>query len=132
MNTKLLMAVSAVVLGAAGIVLIFMPDEISHFLNLAESAPILLSILGALYFGFAIFNWTAKANLIGGIYSRPIAIGNFTHFLLGALVLIKLVMHNTNGIYVWVCTIIYLIFALLFGWIFFTNPTLPANKKFNN
>ena len=132
MNTKLLMAISAVVLGAAGIFLIFMPDEISHFLNLTGSTSILLQILGALYFGFAMLNWTAKGNLIGGIYSRPVAIGNFTHFLIGALTLVKLVMHNTSGILVWVCAIVYLIFALFFGWIFFTNPAISANKKFNS
>jgi len=131
MNSKLLMAVSAVVMGAAGILLIFIPDEISHFANLSESAPLLLQILGALYFGFAMLNWTAKANLIGGIYSRPVAIGNFTHYLIGALTLIKLVLHSTNGIFIWVCAIVYLIFALLFGWIFFANPTL-AHKKLDS
>ena len=131
MNTKLLMAISAVVLGATGILLIFIPDEISHFLNFTESAPIILPILGALYFGFAVLNWTAKANLIGGIYSRPVATGNFTHFLIGALTLIKLVLHNTNGMFVWVGAIVYLIFALLFGWILFANPTTVA-KKLNN
>jgi len=119
-------------LGLAGIFLIFVPGEISRFLNLTESAPLILPILGDLYFGFAMLNWTAKANLIGGIYSRPIAIGNFTHFLIGALALIKLVLHNTNFMYVWVGAIIYSVFALLFGWIFFTNPTFSANKKFND
>jgi hypothetical protein len=132
MNTKLLMVISAVVLGVAGILLIFIPDEISHFLNLTESASVILPILGALYFGFAMLNWTAKANLIGGIYSRPVAIGNFTHFLIGALALIKLVLHHTNFMYVWVGATLYSVFALLFGWIFFTNPTFSANKKFNN
>lgn len=129
MNTKLLMAISAVVLGSAGILLIFIPDEISHFLNWTESTPILLQISGALYVGFAMLNWTAKANLIGGIYSRPVAIGNFIHFLIGGLALIKLVLHNANWTYIGVCAI-YLIFALLFGWIFFTDP-ISANKKLN-
>jgi len=118
------MVISAVVMGAAEIFLIFLPEEISQFLNLAQPAAILLQIIGALYFAFAILNWTAKANLIGGTYSKPIAIGNFTHFLIGALTFVKLVLLDNNVIFLWVCTIVYLIFALLFGWVFFTSPTI--------
>lgn len=128
MNTKLLMATSAVVLGAIGIALTFMPEEISHILNLTESTPIIFQILGALYFGFALLNWTAKGNLIGGIYSRPVAIGNFAHFLIGGLALIKLAINNLDWTSMWICAILYLIFALLFGWVFFTNPVSSANK----
>lgn len=127
MNTKLLMTISAVILGATGITLTFIPQEVSLYLNLRASTPILLQILGALYFGFAMLNWTAKANLIGGIYSRPVAIGNFTHFLIGGLALIKFVLHNTDWTYIWAWAILYLILALLFGFVLFTNPG-SANK----
>ena len=123
MNTKILMTISAVILGTIGIILTFIPQEVSRYLNLTESTPILLQILGSLYFGFAILNWTAKANLIGGIYSKPVAIGNFTHFFIGGLALIKLVLHNTNWTCIWVCATLYLIFALLFGHVLFTNPS---------
>lgn len=128
MNTKLLMATSAVVLGVIGIALTFMPEEVSRILNLPESTPIIFQILGALYFGFALLNWTAKGNLIGGIYSRPVAIGNFAHFLIGGLALIKLAINNLDWTSMWICAILYLIFALLFGWVFFTNPVSSANK----
>ncbi|HEX5026772.1 MAG TPA: hypothetical protein VFV68_15940 [Agriterribacter sp.] len=124
MNTKLLMTISAIVLGATGMVLTFAPGEVLHFLNLTESSPIVLQILGALYFGFAMLNWTAKANLVGGIYGRPITIANFTHFLIGGLALIKWVMHYAGCTYISVCVGFYLTFALLFGWVFFTNPAL--------
>ncbi|MEO9209746.1 MAG: hypothetical protein ABI208_01535 [Ginsengibacter sp.] len=128
MNTKLLMATSAIVLGAIGIALTFMPEEVSHFLKLTESSPIIFQILGALYFGFAMLNWTAKGNLIGGIYSRPVAIGNFSHFLIGGLALIKLAINNLDWTSIWICSILYLIFALLFGWVLFTNPVSSAKK----
>ncbi|MEO8852312.1 MAG: hypothetical protein ABI359_00940 [Ginsengibacter sp.] len=127
MNTKLLMSISAVLLGATGIVLTFMPEEVSRVLNLTGSTPIVFQILGALYFGFAMLNWTAKGNLIGGIYSRPVAIGNFSHFIIGGLALIKLAIHNPGWTAGWICSIVYLIFALLFGWVFFNNP-VTANK----
>lgn len=127
MTTKLLMTISAVILGATGIILTFIPQEVSRFLNLTESTTILFQILGALYFGFAMLNWTAKANLIGGIYSRPVAIANFTHFLIGGLALIKWVLYHTDCTYIWACAVLYLILALLFGLVLFTNPRL-ANK----
>ena len=127
MNTKVLMIISAIILGVTGIALSFLPQEVSHFLNFSESTPIVFQVLGAVYFGFAMLNWTAKANLIGGIYSRPVAIGNFTHFVIGALALIKLLLHNTNYISLWLCTITYLIFSVLFGYILFTNP-VSTNK----
>ena len=123
MNTKFLMTISAIILGATGIILTFIPQEVLRYLNLAESTPILFQILGALYFGFAMLNWSAKANLTGGIYSRPVVIGNFTHFLIGGLALIKLVLHDTNRTCIWACAILYLIFALLFGYVLFTNPS---------
>jgi drug/metabolite transporter (DMT)-like permease len=121
------MTISAVILGVAGIILSFIPQEVSHFFSLTESTPIVFQILGALYFGFAMLNWTAKANLIGGIYSRPVAIGNFTHFLIGGLALIKLLIHHTNRTSIWACAILYLIFAVLFGYVLFNNP--PSTNK---
>jgi hypothetical protein len=123
MNTKLLMTVCAIMLGSIGLLLTFMPEEVSRSLNLSGST-ILFQILGALYFGFAILNWTAKANLIGGIYSRPVAIGNFSHFLIGGLALIKLAFHNNYGFGILVWATFYLIFAMLFGYAVFITPTL--------
>jgi len=32
--------------------------------------------------GFSILNWMSKASLIGGIYNKPLLIGNLLHFLL--------------------------------------------------
>ena len=84
MSTKLLMSASAVVLGAIGIILTFMPEEVSRVLMLVGS-PILFQLLGTLYFAFAMLNWTAKGNLIGGSYSRPVALGNFAHFMVALL-----------------------------------------------
>ncbi|MGN6543369.1 MAG: hypothetical protein ACTHKY_21350 [Ginsengibacter sp.] len=124
MNTKLLMSASAFFLGSVGILLTFMPQEVSQMLLLVGS-PILFQLLGALYFAFALLNWTAKGNLIGGIYSRPVAIGNFAHFMIGALALIKLILLQPFN-FLSIFAILYLIFAILFGWVFFTNPVAKA------
>ena len=79
-------------MGVLGILLTFIPSEILKFLGdpqPQQAAVIALQMAGALYFGFAMINWTARANLIGGIYGRPIAIGNVMHFFIGAMALMN-------------------------------------------
>jgi energy-converting hydrogenase Eha subunit C len=129
MNTKLLMTFSAIILGMIGIVLTFAPQEFASYFSLPRASIIILQISGALYFGFAMINWTARANLIGGIYSKPVAMGNFTHFMIGGLALVKFVSQNTGLVYIWIAVIIYSILAILFGFVSFTNPVLK-NKPF--
>ena len=123
MNTKLLMTISALVMGITGILLSFLPHEVlSHFnASTTVSDPLILQILGALYFAFAMVNWTAKANLIGGIYARPIAIGNLTHFIVGGLALIKNYFSQHSGT-VLMFAGVYIIFAVLFSIVFFRHP----------
>lgn len=93
MNTKIVMISSCIFLGALGITFTFIPDEIISCLSVTPNPISILSLqlLGALYLGFTMLNWMAKESLIGGIYNRPIAIGNFMHFAVGALALIKII-----------------------------------------
>lgn len=121
MNTKYLMMASSLLLGTIGISLTFLPHEISAAIKSIDTDPIILQIVGALYFGFAMLNWTAKDNLIGGIYSRPVAIGNMTHFMVGGLALIKFAFRSTSPL-MWAIAIIYAIFAISFGYIFMNHP----------
>jgi hypothetical protein len=125
MNTKHLMAASAVFLGSAGILLTFIPQEIlkAFGLEAAKSLQLIIQIIGALYFGFGILNWMTKSGLIGGIYNRPIAVANFSHFFIAGLALIKALFSDPPlpGI-VWIVGIIYSVFALSFGLILFRHP----------
>lgn len=124
MNTKLVMSLSAWVMGVAGIALSFMPQEILSYFGLIDVSAIntvILQVLGALYFAFAMTNGTARANLIGGIYGRPIAVGNLCHFMIATLALMK-VFFRTQQILLLVPVILYAIFAVVFAWIFFTHP----------
>lgn len=125
MNTKLLMTASSVFMGLIGIALSFMPNEIIETLGQVpnETSALTLQLTGALYFGFAMTNWMAKAVLIGGIYSRPLSIGNFSHFLIAGLALVKTSLNsNTSSTYIFTLTIIYVVFAILFGYVTFTHP----------
>ena len=87
-----------------------------------------MQITGSLYFAFAMLNWMSKGSLIGGIYGRPIAIANLTHFVIAGLTLIKGVLVNPGLSYViWSIAIAYSIFAILFGIVAFKHP-VSKNK----
>ena len=133
MNTKSLMTSSAIILALIGISLIFLPKEILDYfeLSVSDTLELLMQIIGSFYFAFAMLNWMSKGSLIGGIYNRPIALANWTHFFIAGLALIKGVLANPSLSYViWSIAIIYSIFAILFGIVLFKNPV--SENKINN
>ncbi len=130
MNTKPLMTLNAIILALIGISLIFLPKEILDYFELSASdtLELLMQITGSLYFAFAMLNWMSKGSIIGGIYGRPIAIANLTHFVIAGLSLIKGIMANSGLSYViWSIAIVYSIFAILFGIVAFKHP-VSKNK----
>ncbi|MBP1838894.1 hypothetical protein [Formosa algae] len=125
MNTKILMTSSSFFLAIIGITLSFLPNEIIDYLNVESNVITILfvKILSALYLGFGILNWMAKGTLIGGIYNKPIAFGNLMHFGVGAVALVKVASNiQTHSEIIISLSIIYVIFAILFVYIFKTNP----------
>ena len=130
MNTKLLMTLSAMILALIGISLIFLPNEILDYfqLSVSETLQLLMQIIGSLYFALAILNWMSKGSFIGGIYNRPIAMANLTHFVIAGLALIKGILATPSLSYViWSITIIYSIFAIFFGILAFKHPVSENN-----
>lgn len=119
MNSKIIMTSSAIFLGLAAVVCTFLPEEIVDLLGLEAGNTIILQILGALYFGFAMVNWMGKSNLIGGIYGKPVALGNFSHFMIAGIALAKLCIKNPALGGMAILTFIYLIFGVLFGLVLF-------------
>lgn len=125
------MIASAVFMGLTGIALSFMPNEVLRTLGQVpnQALALTLQLTGALYFGFAITNWMAKTVLIGGIYSKPLSIGNFAHFFIAGLALVKSSFNsNTSSSYIFILTIIYIIFAVLFGYVTFIHSVKKTAK----
>ncbi len=124
------MAASAAFLAAMGLGASFVPQEfLETFGSQADNLTIVVvQITGALYLGFAILNWSARGVLIGGIYSRPLAMGNFLHFAVGAATLVKAAIVQASGLLVG-SAVVYVVFALWFGLVLFTHPgpKPPAN-----
>ncbi len=123
------MSASAIFMGVIGISLGFAPAEILEALGQEANAlsVLILQLTGALYFGFSMLNWMAKTILIGGIYARPVSIGNFCHFGIAGLTLIKsLVASDNSSFYLILLAGIYTLFAICFGYVFLTSPTKKA------
>ena len=126
MKTKLLMTSSALFCVIIGILLLFLPNEIAEYLNVEPTiiTILFLKILSALYLGFGILNWTVKGSLIGGIYNRPIALGNLLHFVVGSIELVKVISNiETHREIIIFLTALYIIFGVLFAYVLKNNPT---------
>ena len=133
MNAKSLMTLSAIILALTGIILIFFPKKILDYfeLNISDTVSLLMQITGSFYFAFAMLNWISKGSIIGGIYNRPIAIANLTHFVIAGLVLIKGILSYSSLSYIiWSIAMIYSIFAILFGIVAFNHPV--SENKIDN
>ena len=131
MNTRILMTASALVLALLGLPCIFAPDAVLKELAGATTpaAELLVQVTGALYLGFAGLNWMGRANLIGGIYGRPVAIGNLMHFLVAGIALLKFAPQASPPAPMWVLAAMYAVLALAFGLIVFGNPLRAADPK---
>jgi hypothetical protein len=131
MNTKLLMLVSSILLGLAGIIAAFAPQELLAALDASVTNPlsVVIQLMGALYFALALINWTAKDGTIGGIYGRPISLGNFAHFSVGTLMLAKYQFSAGAPALLGVVLIVYAVFALIFGWLVFVHSGIASKQE---
>lgn len=127
-NTRVVMTASAAFMAAAGLGASFLPQEILSSLGGPPNGPItmLIQIGGALYLAMAMVNWMGSQSLIGGIYNRPVAMGNFVHFFIGVIVLANGLLAGQAAAWVWAGCGLYAIFTLGFGLVAFGSPVKPA------
>jgi hypothetical protein len=126
MKTRTLMISSSAALAIAGLLALFAPEELLGTPGSNPTWQVILQLLGALYFAMAFINWTAKDSRIGGIYLRPVSLGNFAHFLVGALVLGKYALSNSQNFFILAAMSIYAIFAYFFWWLVFRASGLES------
>jgi hypothetical protein len=124
MSTRALMIAAAALLAACGLVLSFAAEEVITALggHAPGLVPVLVQLAGALYLGFAMVDWTAKGMVLGGIYGRAIVLGNFLHFTMGAMALLKVALHPQAAAALWSIAAIYALFAVLFMRLLFGSP----------
>ena len=129
MKTKWLLSSSAVIMGLVGLAGTFIPEEISKTIGI-DPAPvtlILLQIIGGLYLGFAILNWFTRSALIGGIYNKPVVLGNLMHCIVVFFALIRQLTEQFHFILL-ILTLIYFGFAVWFTLVMRSNPLSNQSK----
>jgi hypothetical protein len=130
MKTNWLMSSSAVVMGFFGLAGTFLPEEILNILGISPIpiTKVLIQIIGGLYLGFAMLNWFTRSSRIGGIFNRPVVLGNLIHFIVVFFALIRQLMEQFNLVFV-ILTIIYFGFAVWFTFVMRSNPVTNNVKK---
>jgi hypothetical protein len=124
MSTRVLMTASAALMVVVALPATFAPAELLVATRSTNTplGVVVVQVAGALAAGFAMLNWMARGNLLGGIYSRPIVIGNFTHFLIAGLALVKAAPSVPVTTVVLGLGVSYLLFAAAFGFVLFRQP----------
>ena len=124
------MIASSLFLGLFGLGATFAPDAVLIHVRAPVSPPLVVIVqaLGALYLGFAMMNWMARGNVMGGIYSRPVAMGNLVHFMIAAIALVKLLTKHADLWPLWVTTVVYGAFAVGFAAVVFGSPAAQRER----
>jgi len=124
------MSTSAVFLAVLGLATSYMPDRV---LGLHGTVPdtatmLFVHMAGALYLVFGVLDWTAKGILIGGIYARPVALGNFLHFAMVSVMLVKAaIVHGVMQLAI--SATVFSVFAIWFGLVLFRPPGSVSRAK---
>ena len=124
MKSKWVMAASAIFMAVLGLAGTFLPHDLLARIDAPQTGvlPLVIQLTGALYLAFAMLNWMAKDSVIGGIYNRPLAVGNLLHFSVGGMALLKGGLAKGVPAAVLVITACYALLAIAFGLIVFTSP----------
>ncbi len=94
MNSRYLMSATAALLALLGLACSFAPQELLVLIKTPVLPGLVLVVqaLGAAWLGFALLDWHARGAPFGGIYGRPVALGNFLHFAVLAMAVGKVAL----------------------------------------
>jgi hypothetical protein len=128
--SSLIARVSAATLLLGGVVLLFAPDVAMAVL--APGAPTngtwIAQMLAAAWLALASLNWTSRAQIIGGVYGRPMVYANVLLYTVSALLLVRLVMHGGGTPAMWGLTGAMALLALVYGAVMLRGPFDPLDS----
>ena len=129
--SRIILTAYAVILMALGIGLDFLPQEAAAGIGLggAPVTALLLQVLAAACMGMGFMNWLSKANPMGGIYSRPLALQNFLFSVVAAAALDRAILRGPVPSGIRVAGLVLTVSALAFGWLMFFHDPVGAAKK---
>lgn len=122
--SKTVLITSAIFNGVLGILFTFLPQETCSFIGTAEQAEvdlIIMQILGAALIGIAMTNYMSRGAVLGGIYGKPLLLGNLLYHVASGLALLKFVFNSGEWILFGIPTLLYLILSAGFIKLNFTS-----------
>lgn len=128
MPGRVILTCSAAFLFLTGGAALFAPDELARALDPAASRMLQLTIqlLGGGLLGFALIDWMSRRNRIGGIYARPLGIGNLLLFATAALTLGKAAtVAPLPAAMIGICAVCAML-AASFAWLIFAHDPLAV------
>lgn len=124
---RAILSTSAAVLFAVGLVSLFSADELARvLLNGAGAGEPLIHTAASGLLGFAMTNWMSRGNRIGGIYMRPIALGNLLLFAVSGLSLARALMAGQLPPLATPLAVAFSALAVAFGWLAFAHDPLTS------
>ncbi len=131
-NTQTLLLASTIFNGMMGLLTSFLPQEVLKITDLPTSPVnvLLLQILSAFYIGLAMINYMSKDAVIGGIYNRPILMGNIAYHSIASIALVKHALNQgMSSTTLITLTVVYCILSLGFLKLFFVDPSKHMTKE---
>lgn len=126
MRSRVILSLSAAVLAVLGAATLFAPYELAKAVDAgaSPSSAAMIQVAGSGLLAFAILNWMSRGNRIGGIYSRPLAVGNLLLFTSASLSIGKAVAASSLPVIsLLVCAVLGGL-AASFAWLTFVHDPL--------
>jgi len=119
-----LMITSGLVHVIVGVLLIFIPEELLLWTDghAGDVATLAVSITGAAILGIGMLNYLGRSAIYGGIYGKPIVLGNLIFHFIAALELIRYLFEVHQFGYLVIFAILYAFLAAGFIRMNFTSP----------
>jgi hypothetical protein len=116
--------ISAIVLFLGGIAFLFAADVILPILasDIPPSATWVGELIAAGWLGMAAVNWLSRGLVIGGVYGRPVVIGNLVIYFVTAMVLIRVTLGDGGLRLAGGLAIPALLLAGVYSWLLFRGP----------
>lgn len=122
--SKTIMISSAVFNALLGVLFTFIPQETGAYIGTAEQTAtdlVLMQILGAALIGIAMTNYMSRGAVLGGIYGKPLLLGNLVYHLASGLALLKFAFNSGEWILFGIPALLYLILTTGFIKLNFTS-----------
>jgi hypothetical protein len=125
-QSKYILTTSAVIYLLFGLGISFLPEETGRIFGTASQYGVdllLMKVIGALFFGIGVINFMSRKTIVGGIYGRPITLGNAMLSMIIASQFLKFNYYQDGvGAHFWLVAVIFSTLSLSFIYLFFSTP----------